>query len=195
MRRRTIIGCALTGLLLGTLGGVGIFYLMTGLNSGEDAQFGPWTTLNEIGEAKQNPYTRARVAIYGIWGLPPSEVVYFTAMTDDGGAPLRSRCSYQVEGVEPPARWWSLTAYHDLFYIPNPANRYSWSRTTITPNANGGWTVRLSPSGQGENGLALGNGEGRIMLSYRLYQPRPGVAADRALVPLPRIRRAACGPG
>lgn len=187
-----MIGCTVAGLVLGTAGGAGSFYALVGYTSAEDEQFGPWMTLKQVGQTEQSPYSRARVALYGIWGLPPSEVIYFTAMTDESGAALKSTCAYRIEGVEPPARWWSLTAYQNLFYIPNPANRYSLSKTTIAANRDGSWIIRLSSDGKGPNGLALGNGKGLITLSLRLYQPNPGIAANRTLVPLPRIAREAC---
>ena len=177
--------------VLGVAVGAGSFWAMVG-SFGREITYGPWTTMADIGQVRQSAYTRARVAIYGIWGLPPSEALYFSAITDSQGQPLDHRCSYEVTGTALPARWWSLTAYRDGFFIANPANRYSWSKTDAKPGRDGGWTIRPDPTGAGINGLALGSVEGKILLSLRLYQPYAGIADHRDRVPLPNVRKISC---
>jgi hypothetical protein len=177
---------------LGAVIGWGSFVVLTGSMATEDMKLGAWTTLNNIGEAQQSAYTRARVAIYGIWGLPPSEVIYFSAFNDDAGDALDPKCTYELRAPSPPARWWSVTAYRDGFYIDNNDDRYSLSQSTIKAQPNGDWQIKLSPDGSGENGLALGNQPGRIQLSYRLYQPQPGIADNRQKVVVPIIKKVVC---
>jgi hypothetical protein len=189
MIRRALILCAAA--LAGVVVGAASFWALTG-PFGREMRYGPWTTAAGIGQAEQSPYTRARVAIYGIWGLPPSEALYFSGAVDSAGEKLDRRCTYQVKGGPLPGRWWSLTAYRSGFYIDNPANRYSWSMTDAQIARDGRWTIQLSPDGQGPNGLALGHEDGRLLLSLRLYQPNPGIADHRDRVPLPRIERVSC---
>lgn len=191
---RILIG-AIAGAALGVGAGLWITHATTG-PEGEDQKFGSWTTTTSVGESEQSPYSRARVAIYGIWGLPPSEVIYFSTREDDEGRRLDPRCTYEVKGGKLPTRWWSVTLYKDGFYIDNPANRYSWSASDITyeppGDENGAWTLTVSPDGEGPNQLAFGAGEGVRTLLLRLYQPDAGVADNRGAVPLPSVTRTGC---
>ena len=157
-----------------------------------DMDIGVWTTLNSIGEKNLSQYWRARSAIYGPFGLPPTEVVYFQAAKDDSGKDLETRCTYAMHGGKAPARWWSIAVYRDSFYIDNPEDRYSITQSTIKTRDDGQWTIRLSPSGEGENGLALGHKPGRVQLTYRLYHPDAGVAQNRNDVALPSIELISC---
>lgn len=153
---------------------------------------GAWETGRHTGSASADPYSRARGAIYGLWGLPPSEVVYYTALQDDTGQPLQRSCSYQVSGGALPARWWSVTLYRDYFLIENPARRYSWSSTTIDVAPAGNWRIDVNAAGEGDNALPMGERDGVFALSLRLYQPLPQVLDNRATIELPAIHRGAC---
>ncbi len=195
MKRVWTAASLLTGGVLGALAGAATFWAVTNPNAKEDQKVGAWSTSAAIGQAHQNPYTRARVALHGIWGLPPSEVVYFTASHDSAGERLRRACTYTVIGGPLPTRWWSLTLYRDGFYIDNPANRYSWSMSDTAIDANGRWTIALAPSGEGQNRLTFGGRDGLMQLLLRLYQPNTGVADHRDRVPLPEIRRVSCNTG
>jgi len=183
----TLAGAVIVGLALG----LGSLWALTGpVGIGE--KFGPWTTSKAVGERDQSPYSRARVAIYGIWGLPPSEVVYYSAYVDDEGAPFDRGCSYAIEGGPLPTRWWSVALYRSGFYIPNGANRYSWTQTEIRPDAAGRWRIQLTRAGTEPNSLAFGDANGIFSLTLRLYQPDPDVADARGSVPLPTIRKISC---
>lgn len=180
------------GVLAGGGAGAVAFWFLTSPHMAEQAEYGPWRSTFAVGEAEQNPYTRARVALYGIWGLPPREVIYFTADQDQDGEPLQSDCVYEIAGGPQPSRWWSLTAYRGGFYVPNPANRYSWSKSDVATDDQGRWAVILRNRGEGRNVLTLGGGTGRPLALLRLYQPDPDIVADRSRTPLPSIRRLSC---
>lgn len=158
------------------------------------ARNGVWETGREIGTAATDPYSRARVALYGLWALPASEVVYFLARTDSSGQPLTIRCRYLIEGSDPPARWWSLTVYRDFHYIDTPVRRYSRHSEGLARTADGRFRITLDREGRGENGLPLGSVAGVIALNLRLYQPTPQLLAERETLELPRITRAGCDP-
>lgn len=190
---RTLVSIVLGG-LIGALLGIAAFWAAIGPLTREDARYGPWTTNTAVGIKEQSPYSRAKVAIGGIWGLPPSEVLYFVAAEDSTGAPFDSRCAYEIAGGALPTRWWSLTLYKDGFYIANPANRYSWSTTEINPDSDR-WTIRLSPNGEGPNSLAFTQSPGKPSVLLRLYQPSPEVIDNRGRVPLPTIRKLSCASG
>lgn len=184
------IGAGLLALALG-VGSAGAMILWGGA-PGARITNGVWETGRDTGSGATDPYSRARIAIFGLWALPPEEVVYYTAYTDEDGQALRHDCRYEVRGHILPARWFSLTAYRDFHLIPNPAQRHSWSATTLERREPGEWVVSLNASGEGVNGLPMGRGDGVLALSLRLYQPDPIVAANRASLALPRIVRMSC---
>lgn len=179
--------------------GLGSAYqvVRSGLSGGEIAN-GPWRTSLLTGSQEAGLYTRARVAVGGLLALAPSETVYWNAEGDAEGRPLDARCDYRVEGVELPARWWSVTAYGaDHFLIPNDAGRYSFSQTTLTRAPGGSWAMRVStepkPS-EVSDWLPSGRSGASepFALTLRLYNPAPEVYEQAATVALPRIEREAC---
>lgn len=178
--------------VLGAGMGAGSFLYLASQAVGEVVTIGPWQATTAIGEVNQNPYSRARVAMYGIWGLPESEAIYYIATVDGSLQPITEKCRYRLTGTDAPARWWSLTVYRDGFYIDNPHDRFSWNSSIAPRGPDGTWEIILSAKGQEPNGLALGDRPGTFQLSYRLYQPDKGVAQNRAGVKLPRIERIDC---
>lgn len=168
-------------------------WLMTGKTSAA-AQIhdGQWMTPAKVGDAKAGPYVRASVARTGIWALPPSEVIYYSAETDSEGKALTNACSYVVEGGEVPARWWSITLYRDNFWVANPGDRYSVAKTNIKAQADGTWTINVNRMGEGENAIPMGDKSGHFDLALRLYHPAANVFAERATIKLPVVRRLSC---
>lgn len=155
-------------------------------------QNGPWQTSTETGSVDAGMYLRAQVALAGLLALNPSEAMYYRATSDDAGRPLDGDCDYRVEGRDPPTRWWSLTAYAaDHYLIPNPAERYSFSRTTVARAADGGFQVLVSARPHDGNWLPVAAGA-PFDLTLRLYNPEPALLDDLAGVALPRITRTEC---
>ena len=152
---------------------------------------GPWRTSLSNGAAAGDPYTRARVALHGPLALNRSETIYYTAVRDRDGNRLDGRCVYEVSGHDPDARWWSITAYGpNERLIPNPANRYSVSKTSIARDANGDFTVRVGGAEAGANWIPLS--PGRVSLNLRLYNPGPLVSLDPAHAALPAVTKVTC---
>jgi hypothetical protein len=152
---------------------------------------GPWRTNLAAGDSRSDPYTRARVAIHGLFALNHSETIYFTAVQDSSGEPLDGRCTYQVSGRDPDARWWSITAYGpDDFLIPNPAGRYSVSKTTVARGSDGTFSIQVGGQGSGANWIPLA--PEHFSLTLRLYNPSELVAVDPVHTPLPMIKKVGC---
>ncbi len=152
---------------------------------------GPWKTNLLIGSSGGDIYTRADVAVHGLLALNRSETIYYSASTDDGGDALDGRCTYLITGRDPPTRWWSVTVYGaDDFLIPNPAGRYSISKTSVTRDASGAFVATIAPKPIGPNALPT-NGQ-KFGMTLRLYNPSPAVAADPAHVKLPAIHKVSC---
>jgi hypothetical protein len=150
---------------------------------------GAWHVDLTPGSEHAGAYTRAFIAWNSLFALRAPEAVYFTALHDSDGKRLECAATYSVEGQDPEARWWSLTAYKKNHLIPNSLGRYSFSQTTVSRSAGGRWRIRLSPEYQFENWLPTGDPEGNFGLTLRLYGPGRDTLANLESISLPHIRR------
>lgn len=159
---------------------------------GSGMSIGPWRTGTDFGTAEANARTRAVIALSGLLALPAREARYYTAATDDSGAPLDGRCTYRVTGGELPGRWWSLTLYDDAGYlVPNVAGVFSVASAALASAERAAWTITVAPDRQPGHWLPTGGIE-RFDLTLRTYLP-PG--AGRTTPPrevLPRIAKESC---
>jgi hypothetical protein len=183
-----IVSVLLVGILLGL---VATWASVIRGTIGGNASDGPWHTSLDAGSSAGGPYSRAFVAVHGLLALSREETIYYTAASDSDGHALDGHCVYQIEGRDPPARWWSITAYGaDDFLIPNDAERYSVSMNAVARRADGTFAVTLSKARVEGNWIPIA--EGRFDLTIRLYNPPATVAADPGHVALPSIKKAAC---
>jgi len=158
-------------------------------------QSGVGATNVHIGSTGASPYLRAGVALGGLLALNASETVYYTATTDESGAALRTGCEYRVDGTEPNARWWSITAYgDDHFLIPGSNGRHSVDRAAVERGADGSFTVRVGGAPRAGNWISTGSAGASqpFSLTLRLYNPDASIVNDLAGTPLPRIVREKC---
>ncbi len=178
-------------LIAGTVLGVAATWLSVRWFSPSRVSDGPWKTNLLAGSAQSGPYWRAAVAMHGLFALDRSESAYYTADTDNDGGRLNGRCRYEIAGPEPQARWWSITAYGpDDYLIPNPAHRYSVSKTTVTRESDGG--IRMQVGGEANATDWISTGSGPFSLTLRLYNPGSEVVRNPAHAALPLIKKAAC---
>ncbi len=146
---------------------------------GWDLRAGAWTTSLTAGGADAGLYQRAAVAVHALFALNRGETLYYRALADDSGRPLSARCDYELRGMPPQARWWSLTAYGaDGFLIPNGERRYSFNMANLRREPDGRFVIRASARRQAGNWLPLGEGGGKVSFTLRLYNPAPHIAAD-----------------
>lgn len=161
---------------------------------GESTVNGQWTTNKNIGSQHADAALRARVAVIGLLALSRKETTYFQADKDDHGDLMRADGVYEIVMRDLPARWWSITAYGaDHFLIPNAADRYSVKGTEVDRAADG--TIRITVGGpqQPSNWLPLGDGEGEVTLTLRMYNPDPEAVENLDALELPAIRRVSGG--
>jgi hypothetical protein len=152
---------------------------------------GVWHVDLTPGSEHAGIYTRAFIAWNSLFALRAPEAVYFTALHDSDGKRLECAATYSIEGQDPDARWWSLTAYKNHRLIPNPLGRYSFSQTSVSRSTGGRWRIRVSPQYQPENWLPTGEPEGNLGLTLRLYGPARDTLANLESISLPHIRREA----
>lgn len=172
--------------------------LRSGSNFGAAA--GPWRVSVLAGSPDADLYTRARVAIGGLLALKREETMYYLAETDSEGQRLRSRCRYRVSGTPPAARWWSVTAYADDFFLfPNAAKRYSVNGGDAMLDAQGRFSFVSAPNAP-VNTMANTNdhrpdlwvptpGDRGLFFTLRVYNPEPALAAAPHKLAPPRIER------
>lgn len=160
--------------------------------SAPSVQAGAWRISLLAGSADADLYTRARIAVGALLALSRDETLYYVAERDDSGAPLRSACGYLVEGVPPAARWWSITAYADDFFLfPNDAHRYSLNGGTARLAGDGRFALQTGPApaeGQAVHWLPTPGDRG-LLLTLRLYNPGPALVARPDSLAPPSIRR------
>lgn len=152
---------------------------------------GPWSGNLAAGGTSADMYARAAIAVGGLLALNKSETIYFVADSDSAGEAFDARCTYRIEGRDPDARWWSITAYgKDRFLIDTPSQRYSIGKSNVVRTADGAFVIRVSTAQHVENWIAA-SPDGFI-LALRLYNPGPKVTDDPATTALPAIVKEAC---
>ncbi len=158
--------------------------------SADAVAIGPWRGSTTTGGIDAGPYTRARVARTGLLALNRAETVYFEASVDDEGRPLRAGCTYDVTGGPIAARWWSITAYADDFFLfANSARRFSHTLKTLKTDSDGRYAILIGPAPRERNWLPTGEKGGGFNLLLRLYNPDVLVATEPGQAVLPGIKR------
>ena len=152
---------------------------------------GPWRALTNAGSRDADMYTRAAVAVGGLFALDKSETIYYTAFEDSAGQRLRSDCVYIMSGTDIDARWWSFTVYgSDHYLIPNEHNRYAYNAANLAREADGSYVVKLGGTATEGNWIPTGE-SGSFSITLRVYNPSETVYGDLAGVELPTIRKEA----
>lgn len=171
--------------------GSAYFAVQSAMPAGSVVKNGPWSANLAAGGTNADNYTRTAVAIAGLLALNKDETIYYGTTEDSAGEPFDPKCAYRIEGRDPEARWWSITAYaKDHFLIDHPSKRYSVSKTSVVRAADGGFVIRVSTAQAEQNWIAA-SPDG-FQLTLRLYNPGASVRDDPAGVALPTITKEAC---
>ena len=107
----------------------------------------------------------------GQLGTPVDTVRYGAFMTDDQGKPLNGKDTYVVSvapNLVKQGGYFSVTLYgvDNKLLIPNKQKRYDRTTFSATPNDDGSYTLILSPSGEGRNGIPTGKDFYGILRAY-----------------------------
>ena len=161
---------------------------LTGVNSlgqaGQAVAGGHWTSW--VINAKSN------FALYSIGhfrqqgALPPSQATkFYTRLVDDDGASLRGACSYELSGMEPAARWWSISAG-----APNSSTfDATFTARDAVLTGDGQLNLAISRRASPGNWLALKD-RGALLLTLVLNEPYP--AGKESKFELPALKRLGC---
>lgn len=107
----------------------------------------------------------------GQLGTPPDTVRYGTILADDEGQPLKGDATYIVtvpDGLHKEGGYFSVTVYgvDNKLLIPNDRKIYDRTSFSAEPNKDGTYTLILSPSGDGKNGIPTGKDFYGILRAY-----------------------------
>lgn len=163
---------------------------------------GPWRAHADT-ERASDPLTIAQLAVYLLFALKQSEVVYFVTHADAAGAPLRAECTYTVSGKDMDARYWSITVYDkDALLIPNPQKKYSYNKFNVAYDADRRFTYRLGPTAGEAPGstpgptpaqwVPTGTDRQGLVLALRLYHPSDGLRANLRTFEAPKVVKESC---
>jgi hypothetical protein len=128
--------------------------------------------------------TRAGIALIGLGGIRPDDVVYPTAFLDGDDKPLDAANRYVLhfdKGQTPPANaTWSVSMYDPQgYYVPNAINRYNLAKwMPLQYNADGSLDMFIqasSPGPEKEANWLPAPASGPFNLTVRVYWPTPGV--------------------
>lgn len=131
---------------------------------------GQWTAWPLAGSVNADPYSKAKVAADGDVPLGAAEGLAFHARHDRRGNPLQRNCQYQVSGITPPARLWTLSA-HDLddrVLINDDGQPSNLLSRQLLRETNGHFQISAGPDIAAKNWLQV-SGSGPFKLVLRLY--------------------------
>lgn len=152
-------------------------------------QVGSWRTNLLAGSPDADMYTRASVAVNALLALGRDETMYFIASTDQSGRPLRSNCTYRIEGTPPKARWWSITAYaDDMFLFDAPNKHYSLNGSTAQLDSQGHFQLTTGPTPVDGAFWLPTPGTRGLVLTLRLYNPDSVLQASPTTIVAPTIQ-------
>lgn len=182
------------------LAGVGSSWLLiqsgTALNT---STIGAWVEWPAAARGDADPYTRSRMARYGILPLNGRIAATFEARRDNDGQRLHSSCEYSIRSQPIKGNWWSLAVYDgNGLLIPNAGNRYSFDSSTIITRPDGSFIISLAREARAGNWLPVG-GAGRLTLVLTVLQPKrsdddladAGFSAEDGF-DLPEIQKVSC---
>ena len=129
-----------------------------------DSPFG--TQSGDIGDI-----TLAAAVMIGQLGTPADTVRYRAIMTDAHGEPFNGEDTYVLTvpaGLVHGNGYYSITLYgaDNKLLIPNDKKIYDRTTYSSAQNADGTYTVTLSPSGDGLNGIPTGKPFYAILRAY-----------------------------
>ncbi|WP_207905656.1 DUF1254 domain-containing protein [Nocardia alba] len=126
----------------------------------------------------------------GQWGLPPVESVYMKVETGADGRPINGSAGQTYHArFQPPAasEFWSFTVYgsDDRLMAHNAINRHSRGDRTLTPDADGYYTLLLSADvdahADDPNFLPIPDKDAYLIL--RMYGPSQAVQDGQYTMP------------
>lgn len=156
---------------------------------------GPWTAFPAAQTIDADPYAKAHRARDGKLLLGSAEGLTFTAATDSENRTLVENCRYEISGITPPARLWTLHAA-DRNGDPLPGARdglptgiNAWS---VLRGADSHFSIRIASSATPGNWLAVPEGKAPFLLVMTLLDTPTAGSSGVIDLAMPGIVRLDC---
>ncbi|HVK91834.1 MAG TPA: DUF1214 domain-containing protein [Mycoplana sp.] len=155
---------------------------------------GPWVAYPAAQTDSADPYAKAHRARDGALLFGSAEGLMFRASHDSGGRTLSGRCAYDVVGLTPPARFWTLHATTPdgrplRLAAALPAGLNSW---TALHGADNTVTIHVAASAHPGNWLAVAPDQTFRLVLTLLDTPTAGSSGVIDLA-MPAIAQTGCG--
>ncbi|MDO9417332.1 DUF1214 domain-containing protein [Pararhizobium sp.] len=154
---------------------------------------GPWQAFPVAQTADADPYAKAHRARAGRLLLGGTEGLSFIAPVDSSGAVLRGNCSYEIAGLTPPARFWTLHTVdsNDAPLDPPGDLPFAFNAWTALRQPDNSFVIHVSPEAKSGNWLALRHA-GPFKLVLTLLDT-PTAGSDGVVdLTMPDLRRTGC---
>lgn len=154
---------------------------------------GPWQAFPRAQTLDADPYAKAHRARAGQLLFGGTEGLSFIAPVDGQGSTLSGTCTYEITGMTPQARFWTL---HAVDTSDNPLAtprelQSAFNAWTTLRAADSRFVIRVSPQAQPGNWLAVRTwGAFKLVLTL-LDTPTAGSSCVLDLS-MPDIRRTEC---
>jgi hypothetical protein len=185
-------------LLAGLAGGLFVSYKVLELPKPPGAQrHNQWVSWLANNNNDFDPYSQAFFARRGDIPLTPLEGIALFASEDQDGKSLNAKCSYDISGVFPVSRAWTLHAYTPSgLLLTNAAERSGFTSSEVILD-NGTTKISISSEPQPGNWMptnwAQGDREQVFVLVLRFYES--AFSSGSSLIEvgrLPRLLRVGC---
>jgi hypothetical protein len=174
--------------------GIGSAVGMLDASSGFGAiKLGAWSAFPEAQTSLADPYARSHRARAGKLLYAAAEGLQFQAETDDDGNRLSPRCTYAMDGMTPPARFWTLYAANQDMEPLQPA-RYlpaAFNAWNVLRRADGSFRVLISARAQPGNWLAVNEGLPFRLVLTLLDTPTAG-SSGLLEIRMPKLEKVSC---
>jgi hypothetical protein len=154
---------------------------------------GSWSAYPDLQTVDADPFAKAHRAGDGRILLGRAEGLVFTARSDETGAALSGRCSYEISGSTPPARFWTLRVT-DAGGMPLtapdrvPVSLNSW---TTLRNVDGTFRIRLAAAAQAGNWIWL-QSAGNVGFVLTLVDTPTAASVSMVELDMPKITLIGC---
>lgn len=156
---------------------------------------GPWTAFPAAQTVDADPYAKAHRARDGKLLLGGAEGLVFTAATDSDRRTLVENCRYEITGITPPARLWTLHAT-DARGSPLagarpdlPTGINAWS---VLRGGDGNFSIDIASSAMPGNWLAVPEGRASFLLVMTLLDTPTAGSSGVIDLAMPGIKRLDC---
>lgn len=161
--------------------------------AGTESTFsGKWATNQATADSEAGIYLRTAVAVMGLMAMNRKESIYYSTLVDTDGNLLDGNCTYQMQGKDLAARWWSITAYGmDHYFMRTGVDKYSVTKSSVSRKEDGTYTAIISPRVHEKNWIPSAKGR-YFQLTARFYNPDQSVYDRPGQVGLPSVRKVEC---